>query len=111
MPPQMTWTGSNWDIATGATAVIVAGLAAADRAPRWLLWAWNLLGIALLVNVLVVALRSLPMFHAYGDEPRLVNTWVAFPPFVWLPAVLVAAAITGHIVLTRHLRARPGAVG
>jgi hypothetical protein len=103
MPPQMTWTGSNWDIATGATAVVVAGIAAAGRAPRWLLWAWNVLGIALLANVLVVALRSLPLFQAYGSEPRLVNTWVAHPPFVWLPAIMVAAAIAGHVVVTRRL--------
>jgi hypothetical protein len=105
MPPQMTWTGWNLDVVTGASAIVVALLVAAGRAPRWLVWAWNLLGLALLTVVVAIALASTPMVQAFGSAPPLVNTWVAYPPYVWLPAILVAAALAGHIVVTRHLRA------
>ncbi len=63
----------------------------------------NALGIALLAVVLGLALASTPMIHAFGQDARAVNTFVAYVPFVWLPAVLVVAAIAGHIVITRKL--------
>ncbi|WP_437619875.1 hypothetical protein [Sorangium sp. So ce1151] len=34
-----------------------------------------------------------------------MNTWVCCPPFVWLPAVMVMAALFGHVVVARRLRA------
>jgi hypothetical protein len=34
-----------------------------------------------------------------------LNTFVADPPFVWLPAVLVTAALMGHILVWRKLTA------
>jgi hypothetical protein len=104
MPPQMTWTGWNLDVVTGISAIAVAILIAAGRAPRWLLWAWNLLGMTLLAVVVTVAVASLPAIHAFGIEPTRLNTWVAHPPYVWLPTILVAAALGGHVVLTRRLR-------
>jgi hypothetical protein len=46
MPAQMTYTGYNFDIVSGASAFVVAALAARGQAPRWLLLAWNVLGRA-----------------------------------------------------------------
>jgi len=103
MPPQMTYTGSNFDIVTGVSALLVGAIAATGRAPRWLLLAWNVLGSGLLVAILVIALASLPMFRAFGSEPTYLNTWVAYFPFVWLPAGLVSAALLGHLLLWRRL--------
>ena len=37
-----------------------------------------------------------------------MNVWVAMPPFVWLPTVLVVAALGGHIVIFRRLLANDG---
>lgn len=105
MPPQMTFTGANLDIVTGATAIVVAALAARGRAPAWLVTAWNALGSLLLLVVMAVAIVSLPLFSAFGDAPAQQNVWVAFFPFHTLPAVLVAAALLGHLVLWRRLRA------
>lgn len=105
MPEQMTYTGMNFDIVTGATALVVALLAAGGLAPRWLLWAWNALGTALLVAILIIAVASLPAFAAFGREPAQVNTWIAYFPFVWLPAGLVSAAVLGHVLLWRRLLA------
>lgn len=103
MPLQMTFTGDNFDIVTGATAVVVGALAAAGKAPRWLLLAWNLLGSMLLLTILVVAVVSLPTFGLYGREPARLNTWVAYFPYVWLPAGLVSAALLGHVLMWRRL--------
>ncbi len=106
MPAQMTYSGSNFDIVTGVTAILVAALAAKDLAPRWLLLAWNALGSLLLVSVLVIAVLSLPTFAAFGRDPAHLNTWVAYFPFVWLPAGLVSAAALGHVLLWRRLWSR-----
>jgi hypothetical protein len=103
MPPQMAFTGSNFDIVTGISALLVAAIAAAGRAPRWLLLAWNVLGTGLLVAILVIAVASLPIIQAFGSEPSRLNTWVAYFPFVWLPAGLVSAAVLAHLLLWRRL--------
>jgi hypothetical protein len=103
MPPQMTYTGSNFDIVTGISAAVVGAIAAWGHAPRWLLLAWNTLGTALLIAILVIAVASLPTFQAFGSDPSLLNTWVAYFPFVWLPAGLVSAAVLGHLLLWRRL--------
>jgi hypothetical protein len=110
MPVQMSFAGQSFDIITGVTAIGVAALAALDRAPRWLLLAWNALGSALLANIIVIALASLPQLHLFGTEPARLNTWVAYFPFVWLPAVLVSAALFGHLVLWRRLLERAPSV-
>jgi hypothetical protein len=103
MPPQMTYTGLNFDIVTGITALLVGGLALFDRAPHWLLVAWNALGSLLLAAIIVIAVASLPQFQAFGSEASRVNTWIAYFPYVWLPAGLVTAALLGHVILWRRL--------
>jgi hypothetical protein len=110
MPVQMTFTGMNFDIVSGAGALIVAGLLLQERAPRWLVWAWNALGSLLLLAIIVIALASLPRFHVFGSEPQRLNTWVAYFPFVWLPAGLVSAALFGHLLLWRRLLSEARAV-
>lgn len=106
MPPELSYSGLNFDVLTGSTALIVGALAAAGKAPRALVWAWNVLGIAALGMIVFVAVATSPMVKLFGDDPRHVNTWVTFVPYVWLPAVLVVAAIAGHVVVTRKLLAR-----
>ena len=103
MPLQMSFSGRNFDILTGGTALIVAWLERRRLAPHWLLWGWNALGSILLINIITIAIASMPALHAFGTEPRQLNTWVAWFPFVWLPTVLVVAAIFSHIVITRRL--------
>lgn len=102
MPEQMSYSGRNFDVLTGATALVVAGLVRAGRAPHWLVPAWNLLGLALLINVVTIAIVSTPPFGYFG--PERLNVWVTYPPFVWLPAVMVVAALAGHLVIFRALR-------
>jgi hypothetical protein len=101
MPVQMSFSGRNFDILTGLFAIPVAILAARERAPRGLIVVWNLVGSLLLANIVSIAVASLPMFAAFG--PDRLNTWVADPPYVWLPGVLVPAALFGHILTWRKL--------
>ena len=104
MPPQMTYTGWNFDIVTGATAIPVAWwLARGHRMGRALAVAWNAMGTLLLINILTIAMLSTPLVAAFGSN-RL-NVWVAYPPFVWLPTMMVVTALTGHLVIYRKLRA------
>jgi hypothetical protein len=105
MPEQMSYSGRNFDIVTGGTAIVVAGLVAAGLAGRRLVMAWNILGLVLLVNIVVVAILSTPRFAAFG--PDRLNTFVTYPPFVWLPTVLVLAALAGHLIIFRALSLRP----
>jgi hypothetical protein len=104
MPVQMSYSGWNYDIVTGITAGALAVWLGWGRAPRWVVAAWNVLGFVLLVNIVTVAVVSTPLFRWFGDE-RL-NTFVTYPPYVWLPAVLVLAALMGHILVWRRLSGR-----
>ncbi|WP_412063673.1 hypothetical protein [Rubrivirga sp. IMCC45206] len=70
--------------------------------PRWVVWVWNALGLALLAVVVVTA--ALSVFGVIETEPRL-RLPTAFPG-VWLPAWLVMLAFLGHLLVARALRQR-----
>jgi hypothetical protein len=51
----------------------------------------------------IISVLSVPgPLRAFRTTPA--NTWITRPPYVWVPAVMVAFAILGHIVLFRRLR-------
>ena len=102
MPNVMTYTGYNFDIVTGATALPLALYAWGRPVPRWLLVLWNATGQILLFVVAGVALAASPIFRAFGDAE--LNVWVTEFPYVWI-AVMVAAALFGHVVTLRKLMA------
>lgn len=101
MPVQMSYSGLNFDIATGITAGALAGWLMLGRVPRWIVAAWNLMGFGLLCAIITIAILSTPTFRLFGDDQ--LNTFVTFPPFVWLPAILVLAALMGHVLIWRRL--------
>jgi hypothetical protein len=101
VPVQMTYSGRNFDILTGLLAVPVALLLRAGRCPKWLLLAWNVLGLVLLVNILAVAILSTPVpFRVFTEAPA--NLLPGTFPFVWLPTFLVQAALFGHLLVFRR---------
>lgn len=106
LPIQMTYSGRNFDIVTGITAAIVAALIASRIGGRTLGFAWNLMGLALLLNIVTIAIMSTPLLGYFG--PRRLNVLVTYPPFVWLPAMMVLAALTGHLIVFRRLANRSG---
>jgi hypothetical protein len=109
MPVQMSYSGRNYDIVTGITAGLLAWWLARGHRSRSLVMAWNVLGVAMLVNIVTIAIVSTPIFRWFGHD-RL-NTFVAEPPYVWLPAILVTAALLGHLLVWRKLAAGAWSVG
>ncbi|HEX4476059.1 MAG TPA: hypothetical protein VH142_13330 [Polyangiaceae bacterium] len=103
MPVEMSYAGYNFDIVTGATALALALLIYWGHAPRALVVVWNVLGVVLLAIVIGVAGAGLPWVAAFG--PDHVNEWVLHFPYVWLPTVLVPAALFGHLLVFRRLPA------
>jgi hypothetical protein len=103
MPVELSYSGYNRDILTGAGALLLALAMRRGPVAGWLVWAWNLWGLWCLAVIAWVAVSSSPMVRAFGDDPRHVNTWVLHVPYVWLPAVLVMVALAGHLILARKL--------
>jgi hypothetical protein len=101
MPNALSYTGYNFDIVTGASAFIVA-FALRRGAPRVIAFVWSFYGCLCLGVIAVIAILSSPMIGYFG--PNEVNGWVTRLPFVWLPSVLVAFALAGHIMVFRKLR-------
>lgn len=104
MPIQMSYSGRNFDIVTGATALVLALIMTVRQVPKWVVSAWNVLGLALLANILGVAMLSTPMFQYFG--PDHVNVFVTQMPYTLLPAVMVLAAWAGHLIVFRALGRR-----
>jgi hypothetical protein len=103
MPPEMTFGGLNYDIVTGASALFLGIALYRRRLPLSLVVTWNVMGSLLLAIVVGVALAGTPFIQAFG--PDHVNTWVFYFPYVWLPTILVQAALFGHIVIFRRILA------
>jgi hypothetical protein len=102
---QMTWSGLNFDVVSGLTGLALGvwlwRRGEAQPIPRALLWAWNLLALGLLLTIVSIAIMSFPGPLARFDGPA--NVWVTTVPFVWLPTVMVTAALFGHLLLARRL--------
>lgn len=108
MPVELSYSGYNFDIATGAGALALWTAYKAGRAvPRYAVWAWNLWGSYCLLAIAVIAVTTSPIVRLFGDDPGHLNTWVLYFPYVWLPVVLVTIAIAGHLVLWRKLLHAP----
>jgi hypothetical protein len=106
-PLELTYSGYNFDIVTGAAAAVLAALLVARvSVPRPILWIWNGWGAYSVAAIIVIAMAGSPIVHAFGEEPRHIDSWLGFFPYIWVPAVFVVVAIAGHIVITRKLIAR-----
>jgi hypothetical protein len=101
MPVQMSYSGMNFDIVTGATALLLGLTMMVTRVPRWLVMTWNVMGTILLANIIGVAILSTPVFAYFG--PDRLNVWVTWMPYTLLPAVMVLAAWAGHLIVFRAL--------
>lgn len=101
LPVQVTYAGWNVDILTGLLAAgLAVGLWRGAVRPRWVAL-WNALGLALLAVVVGTAALSLPTpFQQFEPSTEAVATF----PLVWLPSVLVMAALLGHLLVIRRLR-------
>ena len=104
IPATMTWTGQSWDILSGLVALVCAPFASRRRGAAWLA---NVVGFALLMNVVRVAIMSSPVPFGWHTQPLLL---LAFHlPYALIGPVCVGGALFGHLVLTRALLSRPTA--
>ncbi|TAK14491.1 MAG: hypothetical protein EPO35_09375 [Acidobacteria bacterium] len=104
VPVELSYTGYNFDIVTGIGAAAIAlALSRGIAVPRRVIWLWNVYGLACLAVIVVVAVLGSPMVHRFGTDPRHVNTWVLFVPYVLVPTTLVVTALSAHLVITRAL--------
>ncbi len=98
IPETMTWSGQNWDSLSGITALVCAPLVSRYRPLARLA---NIVGFALLLNVMRVALLSAPVPFGWNVQPPLL---LAFHlPYALIGPVCVGGALFGHLVLTRAL--------
>jgi hypothetical protein len=100
LPIQMTFEGNNFDGLSGVLAIPFA-LILRKKWSSFFSLLYNIIGIALLLNILVIAVLSMPApLRYFMNEPP--NTLVGEFPFIFLPAVLVVIAYSMHIFSLRQ---------
>jgi len=106
LPVQMTFDGWNFDVISGLLALPVGYLLSKGKKYSPIAGIiYNIVGLSLLLNILVIAVLSMPSpFRYFLNEPS--NVLVAQFPYIWLPGVLVPLAYTLHIFSLRQLLTR-----
>ena len=103
LPIQMSFEGRNYDMLTGILALPAGYLLMKKKTylPAIVI-AFNIAGILLLLNIIIIAVLSMPTpFRYFMNEPS--NILVAQFPFILLPGVLVPLAYSLHILSLRQL--------
>ena len=104
VPVQMTYTGRNFDVVTGVSGLVLGlWLLSGRSVPRGVIWGWNILGLALLANIVSIAVLSTPVpFRRFLESPP--HTLPSTFPYIWLPSFLVQVALGSHLLVFRQLR-------
>lgn len=98
VPSTMTWTGQNWDIVTGIVALISIPFVNKIKTVAWLS---QIVGMALLLNVIRVVIMSSPLPFAWQlDHPIQL---ILFLPYALIGPLFVGAALAGHLITFRRL--------
>lgn len=103
VPPQMTFAWLNFDIIVGITAIMGAYVFfRKGRYRRVEAIIWNVMGILLLINIVVIAIVSTPSpLRIFANEPA--NTFIAEFPFIWIPGFIVPFALAMHLFSLKQL--------
>jgi hypothetical protein len=103
VPKMLTYEGANFDVLIGLSAPVVAWLQATKRlAPRGAI-AWNLIGIAMVANVVVRSILTTPgPTHLIDSE--IANQAVTLFPYTFIPGFLAPLAVLLHVLAIRGLR-------
>ncbi len=103
VPLQMTFEWLNYDIIVGITAPM-AGFSffGPRRYHRFQAILWNIFGMALLCNIVLIAMLSTPSpIRVFMNEPA--NIFIAQIPFIWIPGFIVPFALAMHLYSLRQL--------
>ena len=103
VPEAMTFHGRNFDILSGISAPFIYYFGfVKNKLNRKTILVWNLICLALLLNVVSAAVLSLPArFKHFGFEQP--NTALGYFPFVLLPAVLVPLVMISTVASIKQL--------
>ncbi|MCG8417354.1 MAG: hypothetical protein MJE77_05350 [Proteobacteria bacterium] len=102
LPVQMTYSGFNLDIVTGILGLVVGLWLWRRGVSRAAVWAFNLVGFGLLVNVAGIAILSSPFpFRVFMNDPAVLL--VFHFPYGWILPMCVAPALMGHVLVFRWL--------
>lgn len=103
VPLQMTFEWLNYDIIVGVTALMAAFVFFRKnqfRKPEAILW--NVFGIALLLNVLIIGIFSAPSpVQVFITNPD--SSFVLLSPFIWIPGFIVPFALAMHLFSLKQL--------
>jgi hypothetical protein len=103
VPTLMTFEGANFDILTGLTSLPVYYFVHRKKilSTKWLL-VWNIACLCLLFTIITISIlaAATPLQKIAFEQP---NTGVALFPYVWLPGLIVPAALFGHLVSIRAI--------
>ncbi|MFL5808712.1 MAG: hypothetical protein ACJ749_04275 [Flavisolibacter sp.] len=103
VPSIMTFEGRNLDIFSGITAPLVYYFAfVQDRLGRTGMLVWNFICLALLINIVIIAILSAPfVFQKLAfDQPNIA---ILYFPFIWLPCFIVPVILFAHLTEIRRL--------
>jgi hypothetical protein len=103
IPQIMTFEGSNFDILAGLTAPAIYYFGCIkNKISNTLLIIWNLICIALLLNIVIIAVLSAATpFQQFGfSQPNIA---IAYFPFNWLASVVVPIVLFSHAATLRQL--------
>ncbi|QKX06810.1 hypothetical protein HN014_18445 [Aquimarina sp. TRL1] len=103
IPELMTFEGRNFDILAGFTAPFIAYYGVhKNKLPRSLIVIWNLICLALLINIVINALLSapFPLQQFAFEQPNIA---VLNFPFSWLPTFIVPVVLLMHLIALRQL--------
>lgn len=112
VPLGMTYSGHNFDIVSGLSAVIMTAWLRSNRPPgRSVLIVWNIVCLGLLLAVVVTAVGAIPSAVQAWNFVN-PNVLVLRAPWVLLPGVLVPTVLWAHVTaLVKLLGPRAAGVG
>ena len=106
VPELMTFEGRNFDILSGLTAPFIYYFGFVKQIlNKKIIILWNIICIALLINIVVIAILSAPFpFQKFAfNQPDIA---LLYFPFVWLPCCIVPIVLLSHLASIRILTSK-----
>jgi hypothetical protein len=102
LPKMMTFHGANFEIVLAASAPVVAVLIARQSISWRVVVGWNVVGLAMLANVVVRGVLTAPgPLQLLADDH--VNRAIGLFPYTFIPGLMVMLGVTLHVVSLRGL--------
>jgi len=102
IPVSLTWTGFNFDVLIGLSAIVMTLLVWKQKVSTSLLLAWNFIGMIFLGIVVGTAIGAAPTSIQWRDFTQPNYAMIHFP-FIWLPSFVVPVVLFSHIMSIRLL--------